>query len=259
MNNLNHSFGKHSMIATLSLGFMILGIGCTSWALFHIAVAPNDIADIVDSMDVIHSLYSIPTAVTAKLSLMTGAEAVSGQSDYSPTALPVVKSVLIKHLYDEGSVRSGASLGSPAPIPSLSLYPIDPVEGEKIGSLTIPALKKEFPIYQGTTAKVLKNGVGHFTQSVLPGEMDNCVLSGHRDTIFRKVGQLKIGDLLIVKTSAGSFAYAVTGTRIVHADDKTVIVPTDHAVLTVTTCYPFYYVGDAPDRYIIRADMVKDK
>jgi len=105
----------------------------------------------------------------------------------------------------------------------------------------------------------LEKGVGHVTQSVLPGEEDNCVVSGHRDTVFRQIGDLKIGDQLIVETSAGTFTYEVDGTRIVHKDDKTVIVPTDHAVLTMTTCYPFYFIGDAPDRYIISAALVKSK
>lgn len=101
--------------------------------------------------------------------------------------------------------------------------------------------------------------MGHFIQSVLPGEQDNSVLSGHRDTVFREIGDLLIGDLLIVETSAGIFTYEVTGTRIVDKDDQTVIVPTDHAVLTLTTCYPFRYVGPAPDRYIVSADLLIGK
>jgi sortase A len=103
----------------------------------------------------------------------------------------------------------------------------------------------------------LKKGVGHFTQSVLPGEEDNCVLSGHRETVFRRIGRLKLGNQLIVQTSAGIFTYQVTGTRIVQANDKTVIVPTDHAVLTLTTCYPFYAPGYFPDRYIVSAALEK--
>lgn len=94
---------------------------------------------------------------------------------------------------------------------------------------------------------------------MLPGEKDNCVLSGHRDTVFSGIGKLKIGDQLIVKTSAGIFTYEVKGTRIVGKDDKTVIVPTSRAVLTLTTCYPFNFIGDAPNRYIVSANLVKSK
>lgn len=139
------------------------------------------------------------------------------------------------------------------------VYPVYPGEGDTIGSLTIPALQRELPILQGTGVAELKKGVGHFAQSVLPGEDDNCVFSGHRETVFRQLDALKIGDLLIVQTSAGTFTYKVNGTRIVHQDDKTVIVPTDHAVLTMTTCYPFNTPGYYPDRYIVTADLVKSK
>jgi len=151
-------------------------------------------------------------------------------------------------------VDSDSSL---VPAPNKTLYPVNPAEGDTIGSLTIPALKQKLPILQGTGVKELKKGIGHFTQSVLPGEEDNCVFSGHRETVFRQLGNLKIGDTLIVQTLAGTFTYEVNGTRIVHADDKTVIVPTDHAVLTMTTCYPFNTPGYFPDRYIVSADLVK--
>lgn len=140
-----------------------------------------------------------------------------------------------------------------------ALYPVNPAEGDNIGTLTIPALNRKLPILQGTGAKELKKGVGHFNQSVLPGEEDNCVLSGHRETVFRQLDKLKMGDLLIVQTSAGTFSYEVNGTRIVHADDKTVIVPTEHAVLTMTTCYPFNTPGYYPDRYIVLAALIKSE
>lgn len=161
------------------------------------------------------------------------------------------------------TVLTGVTIGpteSEEPVELLNeaqvLYSEYPVEGDTIGSLSIPALEQEIPIIQGTGVAELKNGVGHFTQSVLPGEEDNCVLSGHRDTFFSDLGKLVIGDQLIVKTSAGTFTYVINNTRIVDKDDKTVIVPTNHAVLTVTTCYPFDFIGDAQERYILSADLV---
>ena len=138
----------------------------------------------------------------------------------------------------------------------ISLYPIYPFEGDVIGSLSIKAIELQASVIQGTGSDALKEGVGHFTQSVLPGEADNCVLSGHRDTFFQRLGELEFGDVVIVQTSAGIFTYEVSGTRIVDKDDKTVIVPTDHAVLTLTTCYPFIRVGPSPDRYIVSADLI---
>lgn len=139
------------------------------------------------------------------------------------------------------------------------LYPVYQKGGDDIGILTMQSLNQKLPIVQGTGENELKKGVGHFTQSVLPGEKDNCVLSGHRDTVFSKIGKLKIGDQLIVQTAAGIFTYEVKDTRIVDKDDKTVIVPTSQAVLTLTTCYPFNFIGNAPERYIVSADLIKAK
>lgn len=140
--------------------------------------------------------------------------------------------------------------------PSVALYLVYPIKSETIGSLWIPALERELPIVEGTEEDDLKLGVGHFSGSVLPGENDNCVLSGHRDTVFTKLDKLVIGDELIVTTSAGTFIYEIKNIRIVDKDDRTVIVPTDHAVLTLTTCYPFHFIGNAPERYIVSADLI---
>ena len=133
------------------------------------------------------------------------------------------------------------------------LYPVRPETGEEIGELYIPKLKTKLPIFHGTNEDELEKGVGHFAGSVLPGENDNSVLSGHRDTVFRKLGEVGEGDLLIVRTSAGEFTYKVNKVRIVDEDDRTVIVPKPRATLTVSTCYPFDYIGSAPERYILVA------
>jgi len=184
--------------------------------------------------------------------------------DYSAVA-PVEAHSLVKpdkifpmgYIWESVKVESAPTLALSSP--AKTLYPVYPAEGDDIGNITIPVLKRKLPIFQGTGVESLKKGVGHFSQSVLPGEKDNCVLSGHRETVFRQLGKLKIGDLLIVKTSAGTFTYEVKVTRIVHEDDKTVIVPTDHAVLTMTTCYPFDTPGYSPDRYIVSASLVKNQ
>ena len=107
-----------------------------------------------------------------------------------------------------------------------------------------------------TGAKELKKGVGHFVGSVLPGISDNSVLAGHRDSVFRNLGELKLGDLLKVNTDYGTFTYDVHKIRIVTANDRTVIVPTADAVLTLSTCYPFRFIGNAPKRYIVQAGLV---
>lgn len=137
------------------------------------------------------------------------------------------------------------------------LYPVRPEIGENIGDLMIPVIGATLPIFHGTDEDELLKGVGHFADSVLPGENDNTVLSGHMDTVFRELGEVGKGDLLIVETSAGKFTYKVRKTRIVDADDRTVIVPKPKATLTVSTCYPFDFIGsDAPERFILIADLI---
>jgi sortase A len=154
---------------------------------------------------------------------------------------------------------SAANKTDNEPFQKNTLYPERPKKGEEFGNLHIPKLEANLPIYHGTDEDELERGVGHFAGSVLPGEKDNSVLSGHRDTVFRKLGEVGKGDLLVVSTSAGEFTYKVRKVRIVDADDRTVIVPRPRATLTVTTCYPFDFIGDAPERYILVADLIKSE
>ncbi|WP_203553121.1 class D sortase [Bacillus sp. B15-48] len=157
---------------------------------------------------------------------------------------------------EEEPEETDTTLEKHRPLSDEVLYPIRPEIGEEIGELYIPKLDAHLPIFHGTDEDELEKGVGHFAGSVLPGERDNSVLSGHRDTVFRKLGEVGEGDLLIVRTSAGEFTYKVYQVRIVDADDRSVIVPKPRATLTVTTCYPFNFIGDAPDRYILVANLV---
>jgi sortase A len=139
--------------------------------------------------------------------------------------------------------------------------PINPVfkTGDIIGILEIPILKAELPIIEGTDEKELEKGVGHYAGTVFPGQNDQILLSGHRDTVFRKIGELKMGDELVVKMPYGDFIYEIIDSFIVDADDTTVIKPTaPEEILTLSTCYPFYFVGSAPDRYILTAKRVED-
>jgi sortase A len=136
------------------------------------------------------------------------------------------------------------------------LYPVRPKAGENIGELIIPKLGASLPIFHGTDEEELEKGVGHYSKSVLPGENDNSVLSGHRDTVFRKLGEIGKGDLLVVETEAGTFTYKVKNVRIVDKNDRTVIVPKPRATLTVSTCYPFDFIGSSPERYILVANLV---
>jgi len=134
-----------------------------------------------------------------------------------------------------------------------------PDHGETVGLLHIPRLEAELPIIEGTDEDDLEKGVGHYAGTAYPFQNDQIVLSGHRDTVFRRMGELEIGDLLTVEVEYGERSYEIVDTKIVDADDRTIIVPTaPDEVLTVTTCYPFTFVGSAPDRYIITAHPVDE-
>lgn len=136
----------------------------------------------------------------------------------------------------------------------------NPLQGEAVGILAIPKLEAELPIVEGTSDDDLEKGVGHFKGTAYPTEQDQIVLSGHRDTVFRRMGELKVGDIFIVKLPYGSFEYKIKSTKIVDEDDRTIIKSTaPNEELVVTTCYPFTYVGSAPDRYILTAKPVEIK
>ncbi|HEX7065524.1 MAG TPA: class D sortase [Bacillales bacterium] len=138
-----------------------------------------------------------------------------------------------------------------------SLDSFEPEKGQVIGLVSLPALSKKLPIIQGTEDDQLKKGVGHYVKSSFPGEDNQVVLSGHRDTVFTHLGDLEKGDTVIVKLPYGSFTYSVDHTKIVKADNQKVIHSTDKEELVLTTCYPFHYVGHAPKRYIVYAYPVE--
>ena len=130
-------------------------------------------------------------------------------------------------------------------------------EGEKVAMLNIPKLKKRFSIYWGADDATLKKGVGMFVSDVTttPSGGGHTVLSGHRDTVFTDLGQLKEKDTLVLEYDNKTYTYEIQKIWITHADDRTVIIKKEEPILTLTTCYPFDYIGDAPDRYIIEAKL----
>ncbi|WP_430477139.1 class D sortase [Bacillus cereus] len=130
-------------------------------------------------------------------------------------------------------------------------------EGEKIAMLNIPKIKKKFSIYWGANDATLKKGVGMFVSDLTttPSGGGHTVLSGHRDTVFTDLGELKEKDTLILEYDNKTYTYEIQKIWITHADDRTVIIKKEEPILTLTTCYPLNYIGDAPDRYIIEAKL----
>lgn len=136
----------------------------------------------------------------------------------------------------------------------------DPEHGETVGLIEIESIEASLPIIEGTDPDDLDRGVGHLTRSAYPGENDQILLSGHRDTVFRRLGEVEIGDKIVIKLPYGEFTYEMVDSTIVDADDRTIIRSTaPNEELVLTTCYPFSYIGDAPERYILYAVPVEDE
>ena len=120
------------------------------------------------------------------------------------------------------------------------------------GVLEIPSLKLTVPIFAGTSEFALNRGVGWIEGTAMPGEDGNVGLAGHRDGYFRVLKDLKLGDAIEVQSVGRTLRYRVTSLNIVEPADVSVLDPTDEPSVTLVTCYPFYYVGNAPQRYIVR-------
>ena len=141
------------------------------------------------------------------------------------------------------------TLSEPAPAP--------------LAVLRIPDIRLEVAILPGTDDRTLDRAVGHIEQTALPGTDGNAGVAGHRDGFFRGLKDLDPGDVIELDTLHGKETYQVQRTWVVDPDDVSVLVPTSGRSLTLVTCYPFYYIGAAPRRFIVRAvlvpaDSVKD-
>jgi sortase A len=124
------------------------------------------------------------------------------------------------------------------------------------GILRIPGLNLIVPIYSGTSSSELDRGVGHVQGTAALASDGNAAIAGHRDGFFRTLGSIQPGQTLYVETLGDTRAYRVTETRIVSPSDVSVLAPTARPSITLITCYPFYFVGPAPRRFIVRAELI---
>ena len=131
--------------------------------------------------------------------------------------------------------------------------------GELIGRVDIPRLKLSAAVAEGDDDKTLGKAVGHLPDTPLPWQRrGNVGLAAHRDGLFRKLEGIRIGDDVRLVTTRGEFQYQVRKTHIVNPDDVWVLAPTATPTITLITCYPFSFVGNAPQRFIVQAELVED-
>jgi sortase A len=128
-----------------------------------------------------------------------------------------------------------------------------PAPGSVIGRIEIPRLEVSVMIRAGADARTLNLAVGHIPGTALPGEVGNVGLAGHRDTFFRRLRDIRTDDEIRLVTPEGTFAFRVDRTSVVEPRDTWVLDPTDSPTLTLVTCYPFTYIGSAPQRFIVHA------
>jgi sortase A len=130
------------------------------------------------------------------------------------------------------------------------------VKGDVIGEIQVPRLGLNAMVIQGESPAILRQAVGHLSKSALPGEWGNVALAGHRDTFFRPLRDIRVGDEIRFKTRDRSFEYRVESIKIVAPTDIRVLESSTGHDLTLLTCFPFHYVGPAPKRLVVRAHEV---
>ncbi len=126
-----------------------------------------------------------------------------------------------------------------------------------IGRLEIPRVHISAMVAEGTSPRVLSRAVGHAVGTALPGQKGNVTLAAHRDTFFRHLGDVRSGDIIELEEPGHEYRYQVRFTAVVGPQDTWVLEPTGKETLTLLTCYPFHFVGPAPDRFVIRARRVQ--
>jgi sortase A len=134
-----------------------------------------------------------------------------------------------------------------------------PAPGAWVARLEMPSVTLSTTVLEGTDDRTLSRGSGHIEDTPFPGQAGNIGIAGHRDTVFRPLRNIHLGDALNLTTADRVYHYKISKTLIVGPDDVYVLDPTAHPTLTLVTCYPFEFVGHAPRRFIVQADLVSDE
>jgi sortase A len=148
----------------------------------------------------------------------------------------------LEHLLTEGS-------------PSQQEPPAIPVDG-LIGRIEIARVGLSAMVVEGTDRAKLRRAAGHIQGTAVPGQPGNIGIAAHRDTFFRPLRNLRLNDIVTLTTSRAAYHYRVVSMRVVNPTEVSVLNPSEHEILTLVSCYPFYFVGPAPNRFIVRAERV---
>ena len=133
--------------------------------------------------------------------------------------------------------------------------PSAPAVGSVIGKLEAPSVQMTTTVLEGSDDATLSRGAGHIEDTPFPGQPGNIGIAGHRDTVFRPLRRIKVGDPLQITTADRTYRYRISKTLIVGPDDVYVLDPTARPTVTLVTCYPFEFIGHAPKRFIVQAEL----
>lgn len=153
--------------------------------------------------------------------------------------------------FDQTLKAMGPSAGIDRRSESLGI--VAPAPGSPLGRIEVNAIGLAVMILEGTDAGTLRRAAGHIPGTSLPGQQGNVAIAGHRDTFFRPLRKIRKNDEITLTTLAGSYRYRVDHTQVVEPQDTYVLDDSNEAILTLVTCYPFNFIGSAPERFIVRA------
>ena len=159
-------------------------------------------------------------------------------------------------------IGSGGERGHPADSP-----PPNPGEGlrriavsqEAWGRIEVPRLSLREFVAEGVDRKTLRLAVGHIPETAFPDEIGNVALAGHRDSVFRPLRELVVGDIVTLSTPRGVFEYVVESIVVVDPSRVDLIAHRTDQVLTLVTCYPFDFLGPAPLRLVARGRLTRHR
>jgi sortase A len=148
---------------------------------------------------------------------------------------------------------------TPGTSPSVSASPGKPTKkGPVMGVLVLESLGgRRVAVINGASASDLNRGAGHHPRTSLPGRTGNCLIFGHRNTVFSGFGSLRTGDLVRFEGPKTSYTYKITEMKIIDPDNPAIFAMYDKPMMTLVTCYPFNYVGSAPRRYMVLCSLVE--
>ncbi len=144
---------------------------------------------------------------------------------------------------------SRTSAVAPAPAPAIGPDGL-------IGRIEIQRLGVSAVVVEGTGGPALRRATGHIKGTGFPGQPGNIGIAGHRDTFFRPLQNIQRDDIITLTTAGGEYRYRVVSMNVVNPTDVAVLDPDGHEILTLVTCYPFHFIGSAPNRFIVRAERV---